>query len=329
MADYEIREFREGDEESLLATFNEVFGAGRDDYEPRTQAQWDWAFRHNPAGRRVFVGLHSGRVVSQYAALPVRVWIDGRESAFAQIVDSMVHPDHRRGLKRPGLFVNTALPFFDEYGGPDKDLVHYGWPIENAWRMGKTFLHYEVVRTQNILAREPGEGSLEGPGEVVELERFDEQAKWLWDRCAGDFGASAIRDAAFLNWRFVDNPHHDYTVYGVRDDAGVLAGYAVYRSGDWVQPNMGLVADWLVPPDRPDVVELLHHGLLARARRDGVASIATVVVDWSPWFERLQDLDWLVWPSDYFMVARNFDRRFDMLWLRDHWWYTLADTDLV
>ena len=58
-------------------------------------------------------------------------WFGGRPS--------MVHPDHRRGLKRPGLFVETALPFFEAYGGKDRDWVHYGWPVENAWRIGKTF----------------------------------------------------------------------------------------------------------------------------------------------------------------------------------------------
>lgn len=329
MAEYEIREFRPGDESSLLECFNLVFGEGKPDHAPRTLEQWRWAFERNPAGRRVWVAVCEGRVVAQYAALPARVLIGGRTTHFAQIVDSMVHPAHRAGLKRPGLFVQTALPFFEAYGGPDKDLVHYGWPIEEAWRIGKTFLDYEIVRTQNFLARAPGAGERELPAGVERIERFDHQAQWLYERCCGTWGASAIRDAAFLNWRVFEHPLHAYTVLGVRDAAGVLRGYAIYRRASWILPDMAVLVDWLVPPEEPEVGELLHRGLLALARADGAPVTAAIFPEWSPWFERFQDWGWLVHPSDYFMVARNFVPRFDMLWLRDHWWYQLVDTDLV
>lgn len=329
MGDYEIREFRDGDETSLIETFNLVFGR-EDPSRPRlTLAEWRWLFEANPAGRRIFVALHEGRVVAQYAAIPGRVRVGGEDAIFSQAVDSMVHPEHRQGLKRPGLFVNTALPFFDRYGGPDKDVVVFGWPVEKAWRIGKTFLSYEMVRTQNVMAHALSPGDVRVPDEVEVVERFDEQARWLWERCCGAWGASAVRDEAFLNWRIVDHPRHDYTVYGVRDEEGILRGYVTYRRADWILPNMGVLVDWLVPPGEPEVAELLLRAATARGRADAVSSLATIVPEWSPWFDTLQRWGFLVWESDYFLVARNFDRRFDMLWLRDSWWYQLADTDLV
>ncbi len=328
MPDYEFREYREGDLPSLLETFNLVFREENADHVDRTVSEWEWVFTRNPAGWRIWLSLYDGQVVGQYAAQPYRVWINGEERYFAQIVDSMVHPDHRRGLKRPGLFVQTALPFFEAYGGRDKDLVHYGWPVENAWRIGKTFLKYEVVRTQTILAREPDEPA-EMPAEVEVLSRFDQQARWLYDRCAGDWGASTIREERFLNWRFFENPFHEHTVYGVRDGEGVLRGYAVYRFGDWKVPRMGLVIDWLVPPAEPEVGALLKDALLARAREDGAVTVALFMPEWSPWFEHFQTWGWLVWPTDYYMVGRNFHPRYDMRWLRENWWYQLADSDLA
>jgi hypothetical protein len=57
--------------------------------------------------------------------------------------------------------------------------------------------------------------------------------------------------------------------------------------------------------------------------------VAALFPEWSPWFERFQEHGWRVHPTNYFMVARNFIPRYDMLWLRDHGWYQLADTDLV
>lgn len=328
MADYELREYRDEDLPSLLDCFNVVFRENNPEHADRTRAEWEYLFARNPAGRRIFVAAHEGSVVAQYAALPITVWMAGKERTFAQIVDSMVHPDHRRGLKRPGLFVQTALPFFDAYGGKDKDWVHYGWPVENAWRIGKAFLKYEVVRTQTVLAREPDPDATHPP-EVERLRRFDDQARWLYDRCAGDWGASAIRDDNFLNWRFVENPFHDYQLFGVRDGEGVLRGYAVYRFCDWKLPRMGVIVDWLVPPGEPEVGELLRRAIDARATADGAGTVALFLPEWSPWFERFQDWQFLVWPTDYYMVGRNFHPRFDMRWLRENWWYQLADSDLV
>jgi len=329
MSDYEIREYRPGDEHSLLTTFNLVFSADNPHFTPRTLSQWSWAFRQNPAGFRIFLALTNDQIVAQYAALPVRTNLLGRETTFAQIVDSLAHPDHRAGLKRPGLFVQTALPFFDAYGGPDKDLVHYGWPIETAWRIGKTFLHYEMVRIQYVLAREPGSGPTTLPPNITLIDRFDHQARWVYDRCVDQWGASSIRDAAYLNWRLHDNPYHRYEVLGARDSQGTLRGWAVYRFGDWILPDMGILVDWLVPDNEPAVGELLHEAFLARARADNARAVAAIFPEWSPWFTRFQDHDWKAHTSDYFMVARNFHPRYDMVWLRDHWWYQLLDTDLV
>ena len=334
---YTIRAFEPGDRDSLLACFRASF-EGTADAEPRTRAEWEWAFERNPAGQRIFVALSGGAVVAQYAALPQTVWIDAAERTFAQIVDSMVHPEHRAGLQQPGLFVRTARAFFEAYGGRDRDLVHFGWPVAKALRIGARYLRYEIVRTQTVLVRPLGGGSTDTTEarvvpRVVPIERFDEQARWLWDRCAGAFGASAIRDAAYLNWRFADHPKHAYRRLGVRDAQGVLRGYAIWRLADWGRPepvrDLALVVDWLVPPAEPEVGELLLAGVAAEARARLATALVALFPEWSPWFARFQETGFRVHPTDYALVARNFDARFGVHWLREHWWHQLGDSDLV
>lgn len=222
MSKYEIRPFREGDEGSLIECFNAVFGENDENFQARVRSEWDWAFVKNPAGRRIWVAEHEGQVVAQCAALPYRVHIDGREHSFTQGVDSMVHPDHRRGLRRPGLFVATARPFFEQYGGFGGDILHYGWPVEPAWRIGKTFLGYEIIRTQTIHFRDMDPGPSDLPTGVERVERFDDSVEKLYDRCRSHWGASTRRDADYLNWRFVDCPRADYDIFGVRNTSGEL-----------------------------------------------------------------------------------------------------------
>ena len=329
MAQYDIRPYRTGDEVGLIETFNTVFGENDPDFRPRTSAEWDWAFAKNPAGRRIWVAeAEDGTIAAQCAALPYRVRIDGFDSSFTQGVDSMVHPDHRRGLRRPGLFVATAKPFFEEFTGPGKDILHYGWPVEPAWRIGKTFLDYQIIRTQTIHFAEPRPGARERPAAVEALDAFDPGVLALYERCEAEWGASLLRDERYLNWRFVENPRFDYHVFAVRRGAEWV-GYAVYRGADWPMPGTGLVMDWLVPTDEPEVGELLRDAILAQARIERAHVVLSVFPDWSPWFQRWQDWGWRVHASDYLLIGIIQNPRYDTWWLRDRWWYQLAELDVV
>jgi L-amino acid N-acyltransferase YncA len=328
MADYDIRPYRPGDEEGILATFNVVFAEGKPDFVPRTLDEWAWAFARNPAGQRIWVAEKEGEIVAQCAAIPYRVQLEGEPATITQGVDSMVHPDHRRGLRRPGLFVATARPFFERFGGPGQDALHYGWPVEPAWRIGRTFLGYEIVRTQTIHFRTPPPGPTELPDGVEVIERFDDGVADLYARCSREWGLSVVRDATYLNWRFVDNPRHEYTILGVRED-GDLVGYAVYSGADSPRPNSGLLVDWLVPTDRVGVGQLLHDAFLCTARANGTATAMAVFPDWTPWYHLFQEWAWNVYASDYLLIGIVQHPRHDTWWLRRNWWYQLAELDAV
>jgi len=326
MGDYEIRPFRDEDEASLLETFNLVFMRDNPGMSPRTPEQWRWAYRENPGGMRIFVAVHEGQVVAQYAGMPNRMWFQDEERHFVDIVDSMVHPDHRMGLKRPGLFIKTAQPFLEEYGRPDRDLAFFGWPIEKAWPINKRFLGYQQIRSEVVLAREVGPGPVELPDGVEFIERFGPEVEALYRRCAEPWGISAVRDDRFMNWRYVQNPFHRYTCLGVRS-GGELAGYAVYRGSADGGPSM--MVDFLAHPDDVEAARLLEQGASSVARAAGEGSIATLQVEWTPWFARFQEWGWLVWPTEWIMVASIFHPDLDPVWLRDHWWYQMGDLDVV
>lgn len=324
MERYLIRELQEGDEDSLLRTFAEVFGA------KRTREEWRWAFQHNPAGSRVFVALTGGKVVAQYAALPTRVWSDGEEYGFSQIVDSMVHPEHRKGLKRPGLFVRTGEAFFEHFGDVRRDIVFHGWPTAENWRIGERFLGYERAATQMLLTRpvEPHFDVL--PADCVELTgRFDHEVQWLYERCCSAWGASTIRDAGYMNWRYVDKPNADYVCIGVRGEQDVLRGLCVFGVREWGGEQVALVLDWLVPADEPEVAEALLVALDVGARERGATQTTLMVPFSSPWFSALQREGYHVQRSPYDHIVRSFHPRFDADFLREHWWVQLGDSDLV
>lgn len=290
----------------------------------------------NPAGTRVFVATDGGRVVAQYAGVPLRVWIDGRAEVFTQSVDSMVHPDFRKGLKRPGLFVELARAYFDHFGENGSDAVHYGWPLEPAWRIGKRFLRYECVREEIVLLKsldEPIEESsvaeTSGAIDVRPLDPVGEELRWLWERCCGEWGASAVRDADFYRWRFASTAAREYRLFGARDARGVLRGCAALRKGDWLTAGTRALCDWLVPTVEIETALALERTVLEAASQDGGQRVVTLIPEWSAPFQSFQRRGWLVHPAPYRLAARCFDKRFDHLFLREHWWLSLADSDLV
>ena len=327
MAALEIRPLRPEDAPELNRSFNEVFAAGALERPPRSPAAWSWAFERNPAGRRAFVALEAGPVVAHFAALPVRTLVAGGELVFAQGVDSFALPSHR-GAAGGSAFVRTARACFEAHGG-SHDALYYGWPSERAWRVGRHALGYEAVRTQMALVRPLEASAAEPPSEVERLSSLDHQARWLFERCAGDFAAAAVRDAAYLTWRFLEHPEIGYELLGLRDGDGILRGLAVYSRGRAPFAELGLVVDWLVPAAEPEVGETLLRALVARAQRDGTSALATWLPEWSAWFGRFQEAGFRVHPTPWRLALATFTRRLDDAWLREAWWNTMADSDLV
>ncbi|GEM_PF-906738 len=328
----EIRPLREGDEQSLLATFEAAFGRN---LSPQA---WHWAFRQNPAGTQVQVALRGEQVVAQYAALPSRVWMDGQARVFSQVVDSMVHPSERGGLGRQGTFARTAQAFFEDHslngpGGGEVSLF-YGWPLPANRRIGERLLGYERCGRQHALARpvealsDPAPSSL-AELNVEELSGFDDQAQWLWERCAREMEVGTVRDGAWLLWRYICHPVHTYTCLGVRDSEGILRGLAVCRAVEREGQLLASVVDWLVPSAEPEVGSQLLAAVELKARQWSCDALALWMPPFSLWFAWFQTQGFQMHPTSWQRVVRSFDRRVGSALLSEGWWYQLGDSDLV
>ena len=342
---YTIREYRPGDEEAILDTFNRVFAGVDPGFVPRTLEEWRWTYLDNPSGWRISLAVtDDGRVISQYAGIAQRVLLDGEPGFFSQAVDSMTDPAFRRGLKAPGFFVLTGYPYADGYGGPppDKDTIMWGLPVPPAWRIGKRYLKYELVRTQLELAAEVDALALPGVGshgvtvdELDPAEGFPGDVDELFRAHAERHLAMAVRDKAQLDWRYGRRPGYRYRAAVARRD-GRPVGLTVQRSGAFDGRAGSLVCDWVVgrptgagePFDLGAAVELLawHR---ARAIADGQDRLVTLFPDTAAEWLAFQEVGFRVRDTSYFLVGRNYVKRYDMRWLRRHWYYTLGDTDLA
>lgn len=335
MSGYIHRGYQPGDETAILSTFNQVFReVCGESYVDRDLEFWRWEFEQCPNGHRISLAFtEDGVCAAQYAGIVYPMATAFGDCTFVHIVDSMAHPDHRRGLKRPGLFVTNAYPWFDlclEKG----DAVMYGYPVPIAERIGQRYLEYHRLRVVNYLCRDLQTGGAE-PLAGVDVERVDSlpaETDDLFARVAARKGCLTRRERPYLNWRYLQAPNSCYEVYTARRQ-GALCGLMVLRPEHALVPNSCSIADWLVVEDDVEVMDAFLAAATARGREAGRQTLLAVFPDPSPEFRNMQARGFEVLSSETYeerrLTHRIYHPQMTTEWLQENWWYTLGDSDLI
>jgi hypothetical protein len=334
--DYEIRPYRPGDETKILASFNQTFrevcGPG---YVDRDLATWRWVYLQNPAGHRIFVGQADGVIAGNYSGTPQRFHTSMGPRTFVHAVDSFVLPEHRAGLKRPGLFLSIAEPWFDDVRARG-DAMIYGYPVKQAERIGSKYLGYRRVRSIDYLARSASEGAIDRPADVecVLVRELGDEVDALSARFLSTKSCALIRDRAYLQWRWLAAPNAGelYEVWTARR-AGELVGVMVLRPFHELLPGACTIADWCVPDADTVTTDALLAVATARARALGRAHVMAVFAEPSVEAKALLARGFVARSSaewhERILMHRTFDPSLPEEWLIASWWYTIGDSDLV
>ncbi len=325
-----LRPYRPGDEEGILKLFQYAYG------KERSLRHWRWKFCENPVGQQIMLAVtEAGEVVGQYAGLPVRAAEGGRLFLLSQAVDSMVDPRFRRGLQNPGLQITLVRRFFEEYMGPDKGAMAYGFPIP-VYRglLVRTGIG-TVVRKVMQLKRELAKGE-EAPGgrlaslryQIEQVPRFPPAVDELCQRCQQELPLAIIRDSRYLNWRYADCPDVAYAKLLATDRwTGRVGGVAVLRLGLDGRPAAFLV-DWLVPWRRRYLAEALLQYCHAVAAASGLSCIEAWFPENAPQFQFLQTRGYQPTPTTYELTVTVFHEELSPDWLQGHWYFTMGDSDI-
>lgn len=244
MTEWTIRPASSDDRDRAVELLTAAHGA-----RVRTEAEWDWLFRGRLS--HYFVADTGSMLAAQYALLPLRISVDGSERTGLLSLDTATHPS----FTRRGLMVALAEA---AYGGPHGDFV-FGFPnpasapglyAKLGWREVPGFpLYVRPLRglfAAAATALAPVSRLLPRPGrrgseQVEEFDHFGEWADVLWRQRSAGGGAGVVRDAAYLEWRYVDGPRH-HNRYLVRRD-GRVVGYAVARTVPWRHGRLTYILD--------------------------------------------------------------------------------------
>jgi hypothetical protein len=272
----DIDRYRPDDRRAVEALYRRVFGH---DAAESSRLRWEWQYRRNPNNPghepEIWIAREGPAIVGQYATMPVKLSLAGREVQASWGMDVMVAPERQRqGLgevlfrtwdRNVGASLGLGLSessyrLFQKLRWPDvgpvpclvKPLTRRAfrrpnWPVGiNRVVSALTLPIVKIVaRTRPLSA------------EVRLIDRFDESFTRLWDEVAPKFDFAVRRDAAYLNWKYLNAPHVRYSIAALRrDDRNV--GYAVYRHIHEPRGRVTLLVDFLTDPaDEAGFVTLL------------------------------------------------------------------------
>jgi hypothetical protein len=331
-----IGPYRTGDERGILDLFKLVFAVDR------SIDVWNWQFRDCPEGIHSYVGRRDdGSIVSQFCGIPVKVKVRELVLCFAQMVDSMVHPDYRGGLKKKGLFATTVDAFVEHFGRVDREVIMMGLPNAEAFRIGRKLCGY-VPMTKIYMHTKAIEPDLELPMPAEEVgyrmnrfrvaivPRFAADLDALWAHASQPHEIVCWRDARAMNWRYPSSPQWSYVLLEARLAAtNQLVGVAVLRTMWLGQPDL-VIADWLVDRDVDGVPEALLSTSEHLGRKAGMHAVKCLLNHMCEESRFFEDQGYALTPTQFRMVSRTYAPGVvtppD---LNRHWYYTLGDFDIV
>ncbi|MXN65572.1 GNAT family N-acetyltransferase [Stappia sp. GBMRC 2046] len=255
----EVRLWKPGDEDAILALFEQSFG------RKMSLEFWRWRFLGHPSGGPYIALAWDGdRLAAHYAVSPAPLLVDGQDVLAVLSMTTMTHPDYRgRGL-------------FEKVGGAlYEELTQHG--IAAVWGFPNANSHQSFLRKLSWVdigdiptmtcvldgSREWGESDFG----IQEIERTDGRFTELYGRLSGQRPICASRDPAVLAWRLDRNPLHTYFKF-VLGDENSLSGYVIAKR------HLDQDAD-LVDIQACDVstAEILIKGVLSRLGKRGIRRV--------------------------------------------------------
>jgi GNAT superfamily N-acetyltransferase len=354
--------YEAGDESGILDLRNKVFVTKN--VERARMETWLWQFRDNPAGPGIIRFAMDDKVFAgQYAVIPTRFCIRGKETPAALSCDTMVNPDYQR----LGIFTALARDVYRKALEMGIELV-WGFPNENSHHGFKKNLQWFDIATLPTYVRplrftpllqyflkNRFAGSLAGTAaamlqpfmfpvqkvvhdttgdlKIEKVLHADAAFNGLWNANKAKYPILQVRDAAYVNWRYFGLEPDMYEVFVLRR-GGAMEGFIVMRRAQFFGVDTAVVAD-IFPADLPaGDFSFAMEFCASHSLRNGCALmvfLCTALAD-----ERYRQCRFMRVPQRFEPKQFNFGARCeanpDLAKLAhdiSNWYITFGDTDLV
>ena len=242
--------------------FGSIFG------KPMSEAFWKWKYRNsNSHGMGVW---DDDRLVAHYGGVGVDVIFDGKPALAVQIVDVMVAPSARYGVRTHSPFFLATSRFLERYIGYQRTyLIGYGFPSDRHLHLAQRLGLYASVGGMSELSLEGSATRL--PTELllqrrtITAENFPQYAgaiDSLWKSMQTSLPAAILlrKDSQRIHYRYLQHPENHYRCLFWRHRlSGKPLALAVVKE----EPSRALLMDVVAAAtDFPRVVQWVANAMM-------------------------------------------------------------------
>ena len=315
-----VRDLSPAEGESLTRIFEAWSRDGAD-----AQAHFNWQYLAVPE-RHLWIKVAVPRAeedrarnpyAAVYAIAPRRFVVDGREILGALSLDTLTVEDYQRR----GLFIHLAEQCYARaqrdgmrlvYGFPNENSVH-GFLKHLAWKALATVsiavCVHPISLLRGLLSPPSTEHELvaaEGTGKrtayrlrLAQPCEFDDRFDELWRDIAPRLGVAAVRDRAFLTWRFAKHPELQYLMHTAEALDGTLIAFMVTRTTSRRPDSRAHVMEFLLREQHHHVATELAKKVTAHLAGRGTPRIHALVRSPLPQYAALRAAGFLCVPQRF------------------------------
>ncbi len=292
----EIDRYRPEDRRGIEALTRRTLGV---DAAEADRLTWDWRYRRNPSSSdqlSLWVAREGPTIVGYLPTMPVRLSVKGLEVDAAWASEPRVAPEREQQGNDEALMrawdrstgaslalapSATTRKTLDRMRFPESRVLPYlvkpltrravrlpHWPAPLNQVVGAVAYPFVQVLSRSRPLR----------AECEPVRRFDAAFTTLWEKLAGRFDLAVRRDAAYLNWRYIEPPHVRYSVVALKRQ-GEVHGYAVYRHRHEPLGRVTLLVDFLADPDDVSGIKTLLRWVDRAARAEDSDKVRCYVMN--------------------------------------------------
>lgn len=300
------RSYQKGDEEKIFELTKAVEGERMPEKKLWLKG-WKWMFMDNPANTSIiWLAEHNDKIVGQYPAIIETIKVGDEIIKAAQLIDTMTHPKCRR----QGIFSTLGKKALNEIEDEEIFLA-YCFPTQQVYPLHMKFGWLDVCGFQvmikpfnlkNLLQRYFVRNRLqlyfftiigtliikaffrskkisgEDMPKIKEISHFDDRINEFWNKISNDYNIIRKRDKEYLNWRYVEVPNEDFTIYIVIEEEDEICGYIVLGCRDDDSLTWGYIYDMIALTGREDIIQCLIAKAVKFFNSKGVDAISCKMI---------------------------------------------------
>jgi GNAT superfamily N-acetyltransferase len=351
MPDFRVTPYRQELLDQIRPLWREYFGP---EVLGSRESLFRWITERNPHrgdAPPYYLLMDGERVIGMHGHMPLRFSLGGERRMGFLAHDDLLSSDYRgQGLGKVMLsgVAEQSPPFAGAlwHNEPNRRLYgKCGWvevPDFFPWvkildpmsavrgRLGEGLLARTAAALlgAGLRARDLASPRASSSLRVEEISAFDSRFDELFDAAAPSLEASVVRDAAYLNWKFVEKPGNRYLRLAAADAGDSLAGYAVLRTDRTEDELRGKIVDLLADPRRPEAFAALIGRSLEELRGRGAARVE-VACTHEPFCAQLRRFGFLRANTPLRFMLSQWEGIIEPAWVESarHWYLCFADAD--